>query len=54
MGPFTTGMLAGGIIAAVGVGMMMSCSKTRRKIEKGRRRAMRKTEDIVDGITDLF
>ena len=51
---FASGLLAGGIIAAVGVGMIMSDSKTRRKIERGRRSAMRKTENLIDEVTDMF
>ena len=51
---FATGVIAGGVIAAIGVGMLMSDSKTRRRIEKGRKQAMRKTEDLIDGVTDMF
>ena len=51
---FTSGVIAGGIIAAIGVGMIMSDSKTRRKIARGHRNAMRKTENLIDEVTDMF
>ena len=54
MGRFATGILAGGIIGAVGMNWLMSDAKTRRRMMRGHRRAMRKTEDLINGVTDIF
>ena len=51
---FATGILAGSIIGAVGMGYLMSDAKTRRRMMRGQRRAMRKTEDLLNGVTDIF
>jgi len=54
MNRFTSGVLAGGVLAAVGVSWLMSDNKTRRRMIKGHRRAMRKTEDLLNGVSDIF
>ena len=54
MNNFASGLLTGGIIAVIGVGIIMSDSNTRRKIARGQRCAMRKTEDIIDGVTNML
>jgi len=54
MNYFATGVIAGSLVAAVSVGLLMSDSRTRRRIARGRRHAIRKTEDLIDGVTDMF
>ena len=54
MNHFTTGIIAGSILAAIGVSMIMSDNKTRRRMKRGHRRAMRKTEDFLNGVSDIF
>lgn len=54
MNYFASGLITGGVVAAVGVGLIMSDGKTRRRMARNHRRAMRKTEDIIDGVTNLF
>jgi len=54
MNRFASGVLAGGILAAVGVGMLMSDGRTRRRMIRGHRNAMRKTEDLINGVSELF
>lgn len=54
MSRFATGILAGSIIGAVGMTYLMSDNKTRRRMVRGQRRAMRKAEDLIDGVTDIF
>ena len=51
---FTAGLIAGSIVAAIGVGMLMSDNKTRKKVVKGSRKAMRKTENIISDVSDMF
>ena len=54
MNHFASGVLAGGLVAAVGMGLLMSDSKMRRRMMRGHRRAMRKTENLIDGVSDIF
>jgi len=55
MNRFASGLLTGGMVmAAVGVGWLMSDSRTRRRMVRGSRRAMRKTEDLLSGVSDIF
>ena len=51
---FTAGILTGGIIGAIGMGCLMSDNKTRRQIMRNHRRAARKTEDLINGVSDMF
>ena len=51
MNKFATGLLAGGIIGAIGVGMAMTDAKTRRRLKK---QATRKANDLIDNVTDMF
>ena len=51
---FATGIVAGSIIGMVGMSYLMSDAKTRRRMMRGHRRAMRKTEDLINGVTDIF
>ena len=51
---FTSGLFTGGVIAAVGVGLLMTDNRTRKRMVKSSRRAIRKTEDLLNGVTDMF
>ena len=54
MNSFASGVLTGGVIAAVGVSMLLSDNKTRRRMKRGHRRAMRKTEDFINSVSDIL
>ena len=54
MNRFASGILAGSIIGAISMGLLMSDNKTRRRMVRGHRRAMRKTEDLLNGVSDIF
>ena len=54
MNRFATGILAGGVLGAIGMGWLMSDGKTRRRIIRNHRRATRKTEDLLNGVSDIF
>ena len=54
MNRFASGVLTGSIIAAAGIGWLMTNNKTRRRMVRGSRRAMRKTEDMINGVTEMF
>ncbi len=54
MNRFSTGLIAGGIITAVGVSLLMSDAKSRRRVVKDGKRAMRKAGDFFGGVTDMF
>jgi len=51
---FATGILTGGVLGAIGMGWLMSDGKTRRRIMRNHRRATRKTEDLINGVSDIF
>ena len=52
MGRFSTGLITGSVLAAVGVGVLMSDAKTRKRVVKDSRRAVRKAGDFFDGVTE--
>ena len=54
MDKMALGMLTGGLLAAVGVGIMMNDKRTRRRVVRNGRRALRKTEHFLHGVGDLF
>ena len=54
MNRFATGVLAGGVLGAIGMSWLMSDNKTRRRMIRGQRRALRKTEDLINGVSDIF
>ncbi len=54
MSRFSTGMIAGGIITAVGISLLASDAKSRRRVVKDSKRAMRKAGDFIGGVTDMF
>jgi hypothetical protein len=51
---FTTGLIAGSVIGMVGLTYAMSDKKTRRRMMKDGRRAMHKTNGLIDNITEMF
>ena len=51
---FSTGLLTGGIIAAVGIGWAVSDAKTRKRMAKDGKRAMHKAEDFFHNVKDKF
>ena len=50
MNRFTTGMIVGSIVGAVGVMMKDTDKKSRRKMLKSSKKAMRKASAIMDDI----
>lgn len=54
MNRFTTGAVAGGILAAVSVGWLMSDGKTRKRVVRDSKKKLRKAGDFFDGVTDMF
>lgn len=48
MNKFATGLIAGGVIGAIGLTCALSDRKTRRKITKSGRHMMNKATDIMD------
>ena len=54
MNGFATGVIAGSILGIMGMNYLMSDAKTRRRMMRGQRRALRKTEDLINGVTDMF
>jgi hypothetical protein len=48
---FATGLVTGGIIAAVGISYMMTEPKTRKRVVKESKRAMRRAGDYI---SDMF
>ncbi|MCL2352547.1 MAG: YtxH domain-containing protein [Firmicutes bacterium] len=48
---FATGLLAGSIIGAIGVGMAMTDAKSRRRMKK---QAVRKANELMDNVHDMF
>jgi hypothetical protein len=51
MNKFATGVVTGSIIAAVGLSWMMTEPKTRRRVTRDSKRAIRKAGDFF---TDMF
>jgi hypothetical protein len=49
---FSTGLLAGGILAAVGLTIAMSDDRTRQRLTKGSKAAVSKASEIIDTVTD--
>ncbi|MCL2398450.1 MAG: hypothetical protein FWC91_01735 [Defluviitaleaceae bacterium] len=54
MNLFATGVVAGSVIGVISMGILMSDTKTRRLVIRGQRRAMSKTEDLLNGVTDAI
>jgi len=54
MKKFATGLIAGGIIGAVGVAAAMSDRRQRKYIVKSGKKAFKKAENLVENVTDMF
>jgi len=54
MHKFTTGLIAGGIIGAAGVAWAMSDNKTRRRMAREGRRAVKRANAMVGSVHRLF
>ena len=54
MRKFTSGLLAGSIIGAIGLTYAMSDRRTRKRMVKDGRKAMHKANGLIDNITDIF
>ena len=54
MNRYLSGLMTGCAVAAVGVGIVMSNNKNRRRVVKTARRAAKKTEGVYHNIKDLF
>lgn len=54
MNKFTGGLLAGGLIGAASVALVMSDSKTRKRVARDGKRATRKANAVFENIHDLF
>ena len=54
MHKFTTGLLAGGIIGAASVAWAMSDNKTRKRMARDSRRAMRRANAMFSNVHDMF
>ena len=52
MGKFSTGIIVGSMIGAVGIGMMMNDKMTKRKMIKTGKRMLNKAENAIDTISD--
>ena len=54
MHKFTTGLLAGGLIGAVSVAWALSDNKTRRRVARDGKRAVRKANAMIGSVHDFF
>lgn len=52
MNRFTTGLLAGGIVTALGVSYAMNDKRTKRKMIKGSKKMASKAGSMIDDLTD--
>ena len=51
---FTVGLLAGGVIGAVGLTYALRDRKTRRRMVKDGKKLAHRANDVIDNITDMF
>ncbi len=51
---FSSGLLAGGLIAAVGLTLALSDDRTRKRMTKDSKRAVRKAGEFINSVTDKF
>lgn len=51
---FTSGLIAGSVIGAIGLSYAMSDKRTRRRIARDGRKVMNKANDMIDNVTDMF
>jgi len=51
MHKFTAGLLAGGVLGALGLTIAMSDTRTRKRIMREGRRVMHRAGDVIDDVT---
>jgi hypothetical protein len=51
---FSSGLLAGGLIAAIGLTVAISDDRTRKRLAKSSKRAVQKAGDIIGTVADRF
>ena len=54
MNKFTSGLIAGGIIGAAGIAIVMSDRKQRKYVIKGGKKAIKRAGHLVENVTDMF
>lgn len=54
MNKFATGLVAGGIMTALGVTYALNDKKTKRKMIKTGKKAASKAGNMIDDISDMF
>ncbi len=51
---FSTGLLAGGMLAAVGLTIALSDDRTRKRLTKNSKRAVHRAGDLINTVADKF
>jgi len=51
---FTSGLIAGGLIGAAGLAMVMGDKRQRRQMMRGGRKMMKKAGHMMENMTDMF
>jgi hypothetical protein len=54
MHKFTTGLLTGSLIGAMTVAWCLSDNKTRKRLAKDGRKAVRKANAMIENVSDMF
>jgi hypothetical protein len=54
MGKFTTGLIAGGIVGAIGLGYALQDRRFRKKVVKDGRKFANKCVDAYESVADMF
>ncbi|MDR1914940.1 MAG: YtxH domain-containing protein [Clostridiales bacterium] len=54
MRKFTSGLLAGSLIGAAGIALVMSGHRTRKHMARGGKRAMHKANAVLENMQDMF
>lgn len=54
MNKFATGLLAGSVVAALGVGYAMNDKKTKKQVMRQGKKIVSKAGHVVDEMTDMF
>ena len=54
MNRFATGLIAGGIAVAIGIGFVLSDKETKAKISETGRKAVRKAEEAMDEFAENY
>jgi hypothetical protein len=53
LGKFTTGLITGGIIGAVGLGYALSDKRTRKRMVRDSKKAMDKANSVIENISGI-